>query len=1140
MKLLFLFLACVLFLTLSQQRVCAEDLPIGIVLPLHATAGLDSLYTTIAGLRRYASLEGGYQMVWNPNTTYQKNDKSKPLLGLKHSTTLYAENVTALIGAWNSAVSVLVSTFAASVGMPVCSGASTAPSLSVKQTYPSFVRTVAHDNLAGFVQAQLIHEIGWKRIGIIATDDAFGLELGQSVRSNCEKLDIETVSFELLPFKLLELQQSQEIEPKLLRLKQLGVRVIVLTAVIEDARPILEEAHRLGMFGNSEYIWHGSTAWAFRSLYDGWDFAKDINVGTMGISPLLDTSDPAYVEMTTGFKSILQEFGQEVKEPDFWSIQYYDCVKVYAIALNQTIQRLNKIGISPECLKGESTSVPSCQISNSERDKIFDESVTSRYDGVKEFMYLLSKDEKSFGELANSPVTILLQEIYKVEFDGVLGKVKFDSNGDVTSSPYEIINYQSSKNATGHIVYEWKVVGEYLGGESGLTLTGAVHYPGSSITSPNLVITSDTPVDLQSCDFVEDKQFSVFEQYSFAWSHYHSEVSSQVALGALIMFVTLCSVVYIVILNSRLPNEADNKLNRVPQSKSNILVVLTVIVEYIFLLVFCLEAKFSWSDSSLISSIFSAAHFSFVNFAYFLNYIYIILICLWVAYCVIYMSGWVSTFENNQLGDIFLAPSMVYLRFFGTIGIIPAVSSLLKLFNCSYIIPLESPYLFAICDTECFTGSHMGLMITAGVCLTFFLPLTISTAHFWQHVATKGTKGRAILFNRGYILVTQVTYLTLIFCSTFLTLYPYVYSGIAFSVFFARFLYHYLKKGVVNIKWLDNINFVQNIASMTACIIGISTHAADVQLGWPFVVIIFISLGLLIGVIVYDRRRYSPLFEAKDTGSRSKSRVEIGILMKELTTMQRRSTFDLQIQESTSFRNQVSPLATISDGGFIQGFRAEFIARCLNTEIGLCCNTVDRLFLEINVSSKEHYFLGKLNVLSFSLTTEILSLLLLQLIESGQEELSTDPMSSKNIERYEAMREEIIREYEDRLVVILETRGIRFKTSHFQEAKERIGSRSSEMEVDIAENDDLIESASVELETTEAGDKTEFSKKHDCVHSSNFSLEQAFSENLQKHSTATVIGRLEEALCGQNNNSSTTMPPFLLMEEKEVEETEKE
>ena len=108
----------------------------------------------------------------SPDEEYILDDQSRGLVGLRHATTLVIRrDVAVLMGAWNSAVSSQIATYASSAGIVQISGGSASPVLSEKKNFPSFIRTTVTSDARMKFQLKLCKMYKWTEVAVISTND---------------------------------------------------------------------------------------------------------------------------------------------------------------------------------------------------------------------------------------------------------------------------------------------------------------------------------------------------------------------------------------------------------------------------------------------------------------------------------------------------------------------------------------------------------------------------------------------------------------------------------------------------------------------------------------------------------------------------------------------------------------------------------------------------------------------------------------------------------------------------------------------------------------------------------------------------------------------------------------------------------
>ena len=476
----------------------------GTILPQSSVpiAGTDSMIIAYSALETFGNLVDGHKLVHTPNTTHHLDDKSVPLLGLRHTSILInTVGVVGIIGAWNSAVSKQVAALAGAFGLPQISGASTSPTLSEKKNFPAFVRCVSNDRVALSIQADVVHFYGWKKVAIMTTDDAFAFDGATVFRRRAEELGITIATFEVVPFGIDRLNKRDVVVQKLHSIMATDARIIVMTAVLNDGRVVLEEADKLNLLGK-KYSWLGANGWSYSALqgngaWSGVDNSK--LVGILGLGLKFNTEGEDHKMMLAGYKSTAKSLlNRDVTEPDLWAPMYWDTVKLLAYAMNKTISRLNNLSIDLNCLNTKFfPKNQSCWIPESERDAIFQSSTSNKYNGVKEYMQLLKKDEDTYGPLARQSQVVLLEEMYKTDIAGATLQIKLDENGDSFSN-FEIVNFQvksAKRSDSGEPrapAYEWVGIGvvNRLSSEP-IKINIPTQFSGSTETDPVLVATDD-------------------------------------------------------------------------------------------------------------------------------------------------------------------------------------------------------------------------------------------------------------------------------------------------------------------------------------------------------------------------------------------------------------------------------------------------------------------------------------------------------------------------------------------------------------------------------------------------------------------------------------------------------------------------
>ena len=68
--------------------------------------------------------------------------------------------------------------------MPICSYWASSPSLSSEARFPYFGRTYPSDVIATVALPEMIKALGWSNLAVIHTNDAYGIDYAEGLRSN--------------------------------------------------------------------------------------------------------------------------------------------------------------------------------------------------------------------------------------------------------------------------------------------------------------------------------------------------------------------------------------------------------------------------------------------------------------------------------------------------------------------------------------------------------------------------------------------------------------------------------------------------------------------------------------------------------------------------------------------------------------------------------------------------------------------------------------------------------------------------------------------------------------------------------------------------------------------------------------------
>ncbi|KAI8895831.1 periplasmic binding protein-like I [Globomyces pollinis-pini] len=162
-------------------------------------------------------------------------------------------DVLAIIGTGWSSLTDLLLLVTRNSQIPVCDGGSTSPILSNKAKYPNFFRTVPQDSAQAVAIVGFIKSHGWKKIGIIHSNEPYGIGLATQTTKIAKSTGIQILS------KISYQPYSDQLEyPDLLnQLKVSDARIILLYCATEaEYLRFVELARIIGIYGDG-YVWIG-------------------------------------------------------------------------------------------------------------------------------------------------------------------------------------------------------------------------------------------------------------------------------------------------------------------------------------------------------------------------------------------------------------------------------------------------------------------------------------------------------------------------------------------------------------------------------------------------------------------------------------------------------------------------------------------------------------------------------------------------------------------------------------------------------------------------------------------------------------------------------------------------------------------
>eukprot|EP01135_Chromosphaera_perkinsii_P004217 Nk52_evm6s272 gene=Nk52_evmTU6s272 len=790
-------------------------------------------------------------IIWQPNTTYVQNDEANNVLGIE-ATLNSIQNLHCVLvfGPMNSGVCAVTNSLLTYRGIPQVSASCSSTALSVKRVYPTFVRSLG--TVYGETRAKIawIRHNEWKVVGELYSDDSFGQSGHQVLSELAEEYQYRVhYASPLTPnFGKQELDMSDRVE----RAIASGVKVFFLNMAANEGLAILKEFDKLNVLSSREYIFIVDFSW--NNLQNDQELVAEFGSRLNDILRGMFLSEVEIDQTTSAYQFFDSKYKEFVGMTEgtlagSWA-QFWDATRWIALALNSAVDVLNGLGISPQCLQENyyEANTAACQLPISYRDEIFakancTETNCVKQNGVVETMVSRKvNSEDQFGTLARKPSVALLKILYETTFVGATGDFKVDQNGD-RAETFKVMNSQTVNGET-----VWVAVG--VANETNMIINPDKHasavFGGGTENSPNLIAPTDGFVtnSIKPCDLIGESKYHIFEQFSFAIELNKVGTLLSIIFTILIMLGWVVAVTYILLVSSRI-TKATKKVMEVSIAKanwSNIFALVALFFEYFFIVGICFNARVSWVSGDFTDQLGDTMQMKFAKW-FFLVWICLILLMLWVVYSLIFILGLAEKVTESYIGEMFMSPAIIYVDTVGTVGIIPVVGTLFKVFDCSYFPQFSSAYIFSFCEEECFTNSHMSLLILGGLFLTVFVPLNLVTAHIWQEINTD----LEILYSRSYIRITQACFFLLIFIRNFLTLFPIQYLCLVMCILLFRLQHIIRNTDCVNVAFTKPFLYINNIGGLCLGLFILITHLVDVSSTaiWPPIV------GLLSSVILF-------------------------------------------------------------------------------------------------------------------------------------------------------------------------------------------------------------------------------------------------------------------------------------------------
>ncbi|XP_039608917.1 extracellular calcium-sensing receptor-like [Polypterus senegalus] len=349
-----------------------------------------------------------------------------------------APHVVAIVGDPVSTNSIAISRLLGLFGMPLVSFCSTCACLSNKLEFPTFFRTIPSDAFLVKVMAEIIKHYGWTWVGIIASDDEYGLFSLKSLGEEVKKFGCIAFS------EALNVNNKEKMSHLIQIIRHSTAKVIVAFLQKMDAAVLVDEVAHQNITGRQ---WIASDSWSpFPTFANNEKFASF--GGTIGVA--------ARRGVIPGLEKFLLQI-QANSDPEnnlkklFWETMF-ECkfVQVNTFAVNISTLESKKDCKGTEDMRNTKTAY------SDDSDLRASYNVYKAVYSLAYALHNLMSCEIGKGPFENHTCADirsvqpwqLLYYLKKVNFTTRHGeRVSFDKNGDALAV-FDIVNWQRAADGT--------------------------------------------------------------------------------------------------------------------------------------------------------------------------------------------------------------------------------------------------------------------------------------------------------------------------------------------------------------------------------------------------------------------------------------------------------------------------------------------------------------------------------------------------------------------------------------------------------------------------------------------------------------------------------------------------------------------
>jgi hypothetical protein len=199
------------------------------------------------------------------------------------------KRVPLIMGPCWSSVAKPAAIVAAHLDLAILGNSASSPELSNDELYPTFSRVYPADDAAGKVMAQMVYDFGFRKVAVIARNDAWGTGISTSFSVAANELGIELLAVTQFDEKVTD-GESQ------LKLIKSSLARIIITFIFK-LNEFMAAADRVGMIGSQYQYISGDGVLSFPMTPETRVRAKS----TMVLLPTIDRTSAGYIRIKSKF-----------------------------------------------------------------------------------------------------------------------------------------------------------------------------------------------------------------------------------------------------------------------------------------------------------------------------------------------------------------------------------------------------------------------------------------------------------------------------------------------------------------------------------------------------------------------------------------------------------------------------------------------------------------------------------------------------------------------------------------------------------------------------------------------------------------------------------------------------------------------